>query len=168
MGVSTLTRARHRFDIHNAQGAIAPVANDGAFITVTSMFPAGGAERPSINVTWTSKTLVRADGSSLVIAASAWAATPPTPTLTQINSGGSITGTVQFFVRIAYVKNGWIVAVGAEANTTFVGVTNNSLKVTSPTAPSPNFFDGWIPLISTGASGSNIEAQSTAFNASAP
>lgn len=146
--------------LHNPQGSILPVAA-GALLTAKTSWAAALAG-PAIQVYNPSDTtLPNPDGSTVSFPANGW------PSIAAPTGGNGAGGTLTngtYFCRICYVKSGWIVAIGAEAQ---IATTNGSLLINGPATPAANRYDGWIPII-TGVAANGENIGSGAVNCSAP
>ncbi len=126
----------------NGQGSVLPVPGTASPFSYSSG-DGSATFTPYIRWTWSAITLYRPDGSTISIPASSSYATPGTPTL-GTTAGGS-KGSRTYYVRVAYVKDGLLRGISAEASQ-LVGA-NNLLTITAPAAQAG--MDGWIPLIGT-------------------
>lgn len=127
----------------NAQGTIPPSAIPANFLTLTSLAVHGGDA--GLYVTWAAQNplFIRADNSQLNIAASSAIPVAAAPTVG--NVAGGTRALTTYFVRVAFIRLGCILSIGAESS--IAVPANNVLTVQSP--PSVAGFDGWLPLYST-------------------
>jgi hypothetical protein len=129
-------------DIKNGHASAVPAPTNPATIFSYAAGD-GGSLSPAINITWPSFSIVKPDGSSIAIPASASDAIPPLSTLGQIPGG--VRALTTLHARTAYFKNNQLRGISADQS--LAVAANNLLTLTSPPTPSPNIYDGWMPLV---------------------
>lgn len=132
---------------HNPQGSILPAVVPGIINYRTTN--AGGA--CNIGLTWSSTPITLPDGSTLSLPAPitpGGAGAPAAPALSDGGVGGALAAAT-YWVRIAYVRHGWIMAISNESSQ--VLALNHKLTIGVVADPGVGGYDGWIYLISTGS-----------------
>jgi len=127
----------------NPQGSIIPLTAASSPFSYDTGDNAGLAACPYLRWVWAAMTLYRPDGSTISVPSNAADPVPGSPSLGQV-AGGAKAGRT-YFVRLAYIKEGIIRGIGAEAS--LAVSLNNLLTVAAPTAQSG--YDGWLPMIGT-------------------
>lgn len=125
----------------NRQASVLPSPFASGVLSYASITDA--SNNSYLSWTWASHTIWLPDGSSIVVAASSTLPKPAAPTLS--DNGAGTLGAATYFVRVAYVLDGNIYPVSAEASLALAA--SHNLKITSP--PAQAGFTKWAYFIST-------------------